>query len=401
MEHPPNDAGPLPSDHETFAIRIEVLLVIVFLSALTVLDIVTGTPWFQAIQHTRLTYLSIVTAVGLATLAVVRHQWTVLRNFLYDWWPLLGALAVYESLKHMHANRITLALGIRPLDRVMMAADTFLFGKPLPLYFDSWTNPLLVSFFWFSYIWVYYLMPVVMMGWAYFALEDRELFWRLRRGTILGLLGGYVLYLVVPVAGPLFLIGDRFTHVSPVQPTLHNLVFNTLRYNWDCFPSLHTAIPWLLTILAWRRVRRPFRILLVLASASVTLSTLVLRAHWGIDLVAGMLWAGLVALFITRTASRSWEIRLPVTARYRRLRVAPLWRLGGLFALSGYVALMVEQGFEKMLQPVVGVSGYSTAAVLAMYFLGLSLGGALYGWWLHPRWPDRPLRLYAILEGPE
>ena len=382
-------------------IRVEALFVLLFLGFLTVMDLVTGAPWFQQIRATRLTYFTLVGVVLLAGLAVARKQWDLLRRFLFEWWPLVGTLAVYESLKHMHANRITEALGIPPLDRVMLAIDTRLFGKPLPLYFDAWTARWIVDSMIFFYMWVYYLMPVVLLGWAYFVLKDIALFRRLRRGVIVGLLGGYVLYLLVPVAGPLFLIGERFSHPSPIHPVLQNLVFDTLRYNWDCFPSLHTAIPWLLTALAWHGLSRLSRVLCIIASAGVTLSTLVLRAHWGIDLVAGLVWAGAVALFVLKTEHRSWSIALPhpIHRVLSTVSVPPLAWLGVLFAISGFVALIVEQCFEKMLQPVVGASGYSAATVLATYFLGLSLGGAIYGWWLRPRWQAHPARLYGILEG--
>jgi len=77
-----------------------------------------------------------------------------------------------------------------------------------------------------------------------------------------------------------------------------------------------------------------------------------------------------------------------------RLRLAAV---GGLFVLTGAVALVAEQVFEKLLSTVVGASTPAGAIVLAVYFAGLTAGGLLYP--LAIARLRRPLRLYALLEG--
>ncbi len=52
-------------------------------------------------------------------------------------------------------------------------------------------------------------------------------------------------------------------------------------------------------------------------------------------------------------------------------------RLYLLFCLSGFVGVLAEQVFEKLLSVVVGASTPAAATVLAVYFLGLSIGGYL------------------------
>ena len=146
----------------------------------------------------------------------------------------------------------------------MLKVDEILFGKALPLWFDGWVPQWAIEIMHFSYVWVYYLGPTAALGWAYFAQGDREtsaLFLRLRRGLTFTLLGGYVMYLLIPVGGPLFLIGDQFRQPIVTQPVITKLVFDSLRYAWDCFPSLHTAVPWMLTLLLWSSVRRWARVL--------------------------------------------------------------------------------------------------------------------------------------------
>jgi spermidine synthase len=77
-----------------------------------------------------------------------------------------------------------------------------------------------------------------------------------------------------------------------------------------------------------------------------------------------------------------------------RLRLAIV---GALFVLTGAIALVAEQVFEKLLSTVVGASTPAGAIVLAVYFTGLTLGGLLYGPAIARL--RRPLLLYALLEG--
>jgi spermidine synthase len=78
-----------------------------------------------------------------------------------------------------------------------------------------------------------------------------------------------------------------------------------------------------------------------------------------------------------------------------RLRVQ-LVVLGLLFVATGFAALLAEQCFEKLLSNLVGMSTPAAAVVLAVYFLGLTLGAVFYG---RSRGPRRhPLRTYARLE---
>ncbi len=83
------------------------------------------------------------------------------------------------------------------------------------------------------------------------------------------------------------------------------------------------------------------------------------------------------------------------TGHHLPLRTAlPIFR--ALFILTGCAGLLAEQCFEKLLQPLVGASTPAAAIVLAVYFLGLTLGNWLYGWRLAGR--GSPLKIYAALE---
>ncbi len=84
----------------------------------------------------------------------------------------------------------------------------------------------------------------------------------------------------------------------------------------------------------------------------------------------------------------------PSATASTRLR---LTAVGALFVLTGAVALVAEQVFEKLLSTVVGASTPAGAIVLAVYFAGLTIGGLGYGPVIAR--VRRPLVLYAALEG--
>ncbi len=82
----------------------------------------------------------------------------------------------------------------------------------------------------------------------------------------------------------------------------------------------------------------------------------------------------------------------PLTTDSRRApRIAAV-----LFVATGATALVSEQAFEKMLETLLGTSTWAGAAVLSIYFAGLTIGGWAYRFWRRTRLA--PLRTYAVLE---
>jgi hypothetical protein len=377
------------------------VLVLACLAFLLLLGAASDRPFFEGLAASRLTYLSFLGLPLFVALGLLRRRWERTAAMARDWWQVIGVLLVYENLKHQHANRITEWLGISPKDLVMLRVDEALFGKCLALWFDTpFFAGELSHVLWFFYIWVYYLGPIVLLGWAYFALEDDVLFRLLRRSLVFGLLGGYVFYILVPVAGPLFVIGDRFTVPILTQPTLQTLAFSTLRYNWDCFPSLHTAIPWLLTLTAWPRLPRAGRALAVAAASGVTLSTVALRFHYGIDLVAGIAWAVLVFAVLRRfPALGELGVTLPRLGPAGRAAPSAVALVpAALVASTGFVVVLAAQGAAQLLASLFGSGNGAAPESLPVALLGLAGGGLAYGRWIRPR-GARSVTVQAALAG--
>ena len=375
------------SSRPSRTIEIDKALIVGALVLLVTLGWITGAPVFEPFGQGRLTYMTVLALPIVGALLLFRRASPGLRHLVGSWWPVVAILAVYESLKHMHANRITQWLGIEPKDALMLRIDEALFGKALPLWMDSWTATWFQELMTFCYIWIYYLWPVALLSAAYLAHRD-DLFRRLRLGLVFGLLGGYVLYIFVPVAGPLYLIGDRFQHPIPGHSRLETLFFDALRFNWDCFPSLHTAIPWLLTVLIWKWLPRWVVFLSAVLASAVTLSTVALRIHYGVDLLAAFVWVGIVFYAVQR-ASRSdygrlrlrfGSARRSATAKSSPARGA-LGRAAatiGLVSGASLVALLVQERWSELWvsRPLL-VSGVCLAGAAFGVALGLSWASRL------------------------
>lgn len=212
----------------------------------------------------------------------------LLRSFLL-FFPMLVAVLGYVALRLLHAEKLTALLGIAPRDPWMIAADNALFGKTPFLWFAQWgLDGHLFERVMAALYGLYPLMPFAVLGWFFFK-RDMDRFYLVRRTLILSLYLGYCCYILVPVAGPLSLLHEHALFID--STTTYGFLMSNFRYSYDCFPSLHCANPWLMAWLCRGRLPRSLMAVLVFVCAGITVSTIVLRLHYGIDLVAGLIWA--------------------------------------------------------------------------------------------------------------
>lgn len=232
-------------------------------------------------------------ALALLLIASRFRPWarTLLRRVM-QFFPLLVAVIGYVGLRLLHAEQITSWLGIPSRDHWMMAADIALFGKTPCLRF----SPHLLDSYLFQHLMagfygLYPLLPFAALGWFLFK-RDMPQFYLVRRALLLSLYLGYCCYLLIPVAGPLSLVA---AHPLAIDSTgVYAFLMVNFRYAYDCFPSLHTANPWLIAWLCRGKLPRSLMSALVVLCIGITFSTIALRQHYAIDDLAGLLWAALM-----------------------------------------------------------------------------------------------------------
>lgn len=233
--------------------------------------------------------LSLILAARYASLPGTAAWAGTARDFL----PVLIVPVLFDSM-----GDIIPWIWPRYFDDLLIMADLFLFGGRHPtVLLEQFIHPLLTIVLQIAYI-SYYPMAIV-LGIVLFRKKNKTAFHEAIFGIILCFYLSYLGYLVVPAVGPRFTLAHLQTRdlaagtlVTAIQDTLNSLE-NT---KTDAFPSGHTAIALMTLFYAWKFKERVLAALLVPAVTGLILSTVYLRYHYVIDVIAGAALTVLTAL---------------------------------------------------------------------------------------------------------
>jgi membrane-associated phospholipid phosphatase len=254
---------------------------IALLSFVTVLFIPALGAWGRILATYALLALTIV------SLAVYRKRRRTgnCSSALYPAVYVVIILVIFNSLGDLIPS-----LWGRTFDEALIRTDVALFGVHPTLWMEKLINPMLTTLLQLAYI-SYYFIPLSLGAVLIIKHRDRELDESLF-GIVLCFYLSYVGYLLVPAIGPRFTLAHLQTvdlQAGPVTQAIQNIL-NGLEHNkTDAFPSGHTAVALMTLFYAWKwRERTLFRILLPLVSLLI-FSTVYLRYHYVIDVIAGVL----------------------------------------------------------------------------------------------------------------
>ena len=209
-----------------------------------------------------------------------------------DWLPFIFQVWIYENLHDLtHWIRPTTVDG--PLARI----DEWIFGVQPTLWLQRWTYPLLTDYLDLAYM-TYFIFVPLLAGWLYFSRRVPE-FKELQLSVLVAFYVGFLGYITVPAVGPQYILADQYTVPLTgmvLHWRIHRVVHKMQSFPRDCFPSMHTGISTVALYFFWRNRRTlPLRqvVLPIVAILTVSLwfSTVYLRYHWFIDVVAGWLVA--------------------------------------------------------------------------------------------------------------
>ena len=226
--------------------------------------------------------------------ARMRRRFRVAR-FIRGWYPVALIPITFTELRYL----IPL-VHPRDYDLELAAIDYRMFGVHPTVWLERWTSPLLTEALQISYA-TYYFLPIALggalwrKGWF-----DKYHFWVFV--VAFGFYVSYLGYMAVPAIGPRFLPLIKDAQTFPLKGVwLFDKIRATLDeaegITRDCFPSGHTEITLLVLYYARKFHRRTFWWLLAPGSALI-FSTVYLRYHYVIDILAG----ALVALAVVLTA---------------------------------------------------------------------------------------------------
>ena len=122
---------------------------------------------------------------------------------------------------------------------------------------------------------------------------------------------GFLGYVAVPALGPRYYLVeqyqnhiDRGTEISFAKE-LRRVIDRWETNKRDVFPSLHTALALIPLLVAFRYERKLYYLLLPFVTG-ILLSTVYCRYHYVVDVLAGIILAG-IALWIAPKINRWWE----------------------------------------------------------------------------------------------
>ncbi len=246
----------------------------------------------------------IVLALLAAELAVIGFTRT--RRSVNAWRVRLGFFLLLINVTYAAFGIVVPALREARVDGLLQCIDTQLFGAPLPLYLDGATRPLTSDILSACY---FVLFPYIFFSclrhlWK--ARENLAVSQRFYSGffTVYAIsFAGYVLF---PAQGAYLDIPNAFRH--PLEggwiTKFNDTIVRRGSNHVDVFPSLHVAAS--AFILFFDRAYARRRYLVYLAPAiGLWISTIYLRYHYGIDVIAGF---AVVAIGII--VSKRWGVTL-------------------------------------------------------------------------------------------
>ena len=227
----------------------------------------------------------------LLQLCVIVGRGRGLPAVLTAFFPLIPILAIYDSLSFIPL------LHPGDMDQPLLALDRALLGVDLSLWLEAYTRPWLTELMQVSYL-VYYAVPFLVLGALFRRRSARtgqpgEDFDLCVTALALSHYLAFVGYLTVPALGPRFALASRF-HVELTGLWLAAPIHDALNFlegiKRDAFPSGHTSTALLSLYYA---VRFTPRLVPVIAPGVflMILSTMYLRYHYLVDILAGALLA--------------------------------------------------------------------------------------------------------------
>lgn len=231
----------------------------------------------------------------------------VLRALSYRLVMFGGTLGSYLAF-----GRFLPAVNPGSLDQQLYQLDLNWFGFEPAMAMDRFVNAHTTewfSFFYFSYfpLLAAHLFPLL------FGCRDERRLCEFATGMILISLIGHSLYMLVPGYGPYHAMPELFQNAFP-SGFWRDLVLSTVATGGaqkDIFPSLHTAFPLFLLFYGLRHRHVPvhrYSVGLVgFIALNIIVSTMFLRWHYLIDVVAGIALATLTYFLATRVTA--WELR--------------------------------------------------------------------------------------------
>lgn len=232
----------------------------------------------------------------------LRPYWEILR----DWFPFLLILLMYYSLW----GDATHLLVPKDRDAELIALDQKLFGFQASVAMQRFISPALTA--WMEFAYTFHILNIPIVACFVYLRRPRARYREMMAGVLVVTFFGLIGYLLVPAVGPMYTLRDQYVVplAAPLAMVNRQMEFmDYARIQRDVFPSLHVGITFVVWLYAYRNSRRLFWILSPII-LSLFVSTVYLRFHYLIDVVAGLILAPLCYLLANWLFKRAGDVRL-------------------------------------------------------------------------------------------
>jgi membrane-associated phospholipid phosphatase len=312
-----------------FRLRVEEVIALVFLLPTTYLTVVANV-YSRKVgdlgdRHPGGILRIAVAIVFLAALAGARRRWPASSwvQALREVVPFLTCILIYTNLHD------TIGF-VNPHDihGYLAELDRQLFGVIPCVWAQQFITPARTEVMSFLYLNFFWIAPST----ALLLLFRRRLpeFRAVIMGVLVCFYFGYFLYVLLPAAPPRLVLPYEFTRNLQGYPSLmSNLSAQAFALlpvdSRAAFPSLHAAVSLVALIHSWRYLRPWFWVLLPF-SVGLWASTIYLRHHFAVDLIAGWALAPL-AVWVAPRLDAWWASRQAALG-YAPARGAGLYETG-------------------------------------------------------------------------
>jgi membrane-associated phospholipid phosphatase len=272
------------------------LLSIVFIALLAIITLVflsVVSNWPLIIFKYILFALIIISLAALNKNTAGRTFYNVLHAFI----PIVIILLVFNSLGELIPR-----IRHHYYDQALIQIDHALFGAHPTVWMERFNNILLTGLLQLAYI-SYYFMPIV-LGTVLFLRKKRDEFDSAVFSIVLCFYLSYIGYLLVPAVGPRFTLSHVQTtdlQAGPVTLWIRATLDGLEQNKTDAFPSGHTAVALVSLFYAWKYREKALVWVLVPAVSALIVSTVYLRYHYVVDVIAGVLLAALTVMIAPKT----------------------------------------------------------------------------------------------------
>ncbi len=201
--------------------------------------------------------------------------------FVVDFYPAAFLPILFNTLEPLIQ---ALRGGAR--DDLLIAADRAMFGVDVTVWMQRLVHPILNDLFYSFYSTYYFIaLTLGLVLW----LHDRPTARRYVFTLMVVYYVSYAGYFLIPALGPRFAQASLYTvslTTTPIARTINDTINSMEKTKFDVFPSGHTMISVAVLLVAWKRSRTTFWVLLPIATGLI-ISTVYCRYHYVIDLIAG------------------------------------------------------------------------------------------------------------------